>query len=275
MYHTDHMQRSKRQKLIIETVSSGPRSVAALAELTGASTVSIRRDLAELAGQGAIRRIRGGAAPMPRRGADYPFALRQASDIDLKRALAKATAQLIESGESVFIDNGTTALAVAKELAGKSLTAMAVSLHAAAALASKPGNQVIVPGGLIDHDDLAFTSAGAAEAVAAMRFDTAIIGACAANPAAGLTVASWGDAQVKRAALASAQRVVLVSTADKFNQTAAHRFASIAELDIIVTTRPAPPEVTAAAHIADVTVLEVDNPAVDETSTTRLSALRR
>ena len=100
------MQRSKRQKLIIETVSSGPRSIDALAELTGASSVSIRRDLVELADQGAIRRIRGGAAPMPHRGADYPFALRQASDIDLKRALAKAAAELIEPGESVFIDNG-------------------------------------------------------------------------------------------------------------------------------------------------------------------------
>lgn len=264
MCQTDHMQRSKRQKLIIETVSSGPRSIDALAELTGASSVSIRRDLIELADQGAIRRIRGGAAPMPHRGADYPFALRQASDIDLKRALAKAAAELIEPGESVFIDNGTTALAVAEELSGKGLTGMAASLHSAAALASKPGNQVVVPGGLIDHDDLAFTSAGAAEAVAAMRFDTAIIGTCAANPDVGLTVAGWGDAQVKRAAFASAQRVLLVSTADKFNHTAAHRFASIADLDAIVTTRNAPPGVTAEAHIAGVSVIEVDDAGADE-----------
>ena len=178
--------------------------------------------------------------------------------------MAKAAAELIEPGESVFIDNGTTALAVAEELSGKGLTGMAASLHSAAALASKPGNQVVVPGGLIDHDDLAFTSAGAAEAVAAMRFDTAIIGTCAANPDVGLTVAGWGDAQVKRAAFASAQRVLLVSTADKFNHTAAHRFASIADLDAIVTTRNAPPGVTAEAHIAGVSVIEVDDAGADE-----------
>lgn len=196
---------------------------------------------------------------MPHRGADYPFALRQASDIDLKRALARATVKLIAPGESVFIDNGTTALAVAEELAGVGVTGMAVSLHSAAALASKPGNQVVVPGGLIDHDDLAFTSAGAAESVGKMRFDTAIIGTCAANPDTGLTVAGWGDAQVKRAAFASSQRVILVSTADKFNHTAAHRFAAVADLDTIVTTRDAPTEVLAEAHLAGVKVIEVDS----------------
>lgn len=259
MNHNDHVQRSKRHKLIIEVVSSGPRSIQALAELTGASAVSIRRDLAELAEQGVIRRIRGGAAPLPHRGADYPFALRQTSDIDLKRALAQAVGRLIEPGESVFIDNGTTALTVAEELAGKGVTAMSASLHAAAALLSKPGNQVIVPGGPVDYDDLAFTSAGAAEAVADMQFDTAIIGACAANPNTGLTVARWGDAQVKRAAFAAARRVILVATAAKFNRTAAHRFATIADLDTIVTTSDAPPEVTAEAHLAGVTVIGVDH----------------
>ena len=143
--------------MIIEAVRSGPHSIDELAKLTGASSVSVRRDLAELADQGVIRRFRGGAAPVSHRGADYPFALRQASGIESKSALAKATAELIEPGESVFIDNGTTALAVAEELSGKNLTAMTVSLHSAAALASKPGNQVIVPGGPIDHDDLALS----------------------------------------------------------------------------------------------------------------------
>lgn len=266
MCQNDHVQRSQRQKLIIKTISSGSRSIESLARLTGVSTVSIRRDLVELAEQGALRRIRGGAAPMPHRGADYPFALRQASGIDLKRALAKATAELIDTGESVFIDNGTTALAVAEELSGKGLTGMASSLHSAAALASKPGNQVVVPGGLIDHDDLAFTSAGAAGAVADMSFDTAIIGTCAASPDVGLTVAGWGDAQVKRAACASAQRVILVSTAEKFNHTAAHRFASINDLDTIVTTRNAPPEVIAEAHLVGVNVIEVDETDGDEMS---------
>lgn len=243
-------------------MGKGSHSIDALAELTGVSTVTIRRDLTELAEHGAIRRIRGGASAIPRRGADYPFAVRRSSDAALKRELGQVAAELIHPGESVFIDNGTTALAVAEALAGKGVTGMAVSLHAAAAaLASKPGNQVIVPGGPVDSDDLAFTSAGAAEAIAAMRFDTAIIGTCAAHPDVGLTAAEWGDAQVKRAALASARRIVLVTTADKFDVVAAHRFASLSDLDTIVTTRSAPAGVTAEARSSGVRLIEVNDPA--------------
>lgn len=236
MDQNDHMQRSERLRVIIRAVSSGPRSIAELAELTGVSTISVRRDLADLAEQGAIERTRGGAAPAPARGTSYPFALRRTEESSTKRALAELASSLVRPGDSVFVDNGTTALAVAHELAGLGITAFASSLHAAAALAARPGNQVIVPGGPVDTDDLSFTGPGAAEVVRDMRFDIAIFGACAAHPDSGLTVAGWSDAQVKRAALAATSRVILVATSDKFSRTAAHRFGSYADLDTIVTT---------------------------------------
>jgi DeoR/GlpR family transcriptional regulator of sugar metabolism len=176
------VQRSERQKVIIRSVDSGERSVNDLVALTGASAISIRRDLTELAEQGALRRVRGGAAPVATRGSEYPFALRRGEDSDEKTLLAQAVAGMISPGDSVLIDNGTTALAVAHELAGLGITALALSLHAAAALARTPGNEVIVPGGPVGHDDLAFTGAGAAEAIRAMRFDVAILGACADRP---------------------------------------------------------------------------------------------
>jgi DeoR/GlpR family transcriptional regulator of sugar metabolism len=258
MNQNDHVQRSERQKVIIRAVDAGPRTIAELVELTGVSAISIRRDLVELAEQGALVRTRGGAETAVRRGSEYPFGLRLTEESTAKRALARAAADLVNAGDSVLIDNGTTALAVAVELAGRGVTAMALSLHAAAALASRPGNQVVVPGGVVDPDDLAFTSASAVDAVRDMRFDVAIFGACAADPDTGLTVATWGDAQVKRAALASARRSVLVATADKFTRTAAHRFGRIADLDTIVTTTDAPATLRYDAQAAGVTVLTVE-----------------
>ncbi|PJI86609.1 DeoR family transcriptional regulator [Luteimicrobium subarcticum] len=227
--------------MIIRAVGGGSgvgttRTIAELAELTGLSPVTIRRDLTELAAQGAVRRVRGGAAPAPTRGTPYPFGLRETEDADAKHALAREAATLVRPGDSVLVDNGTTALAVARELAGVGVTALALSLHAAAALASKPGNQVVVPGGTLRTDDLTFAGAAALEAVRGMRFDVAILGACAADPDSGLTVAEWDDAQVKRAAIAAAQRVVLVATADKFARTAAYRFGTLADLDVVVST---------------------------------------
>lgn len=234
------MQRRERQRAIIRAVDSGQRSVAELVELTGISAVTIRRDLAELTEKGAVRRVHGGAAPVLNRGDEYPFGLRAASGAAEKAALARAAASMIMPGMSVLVDNGTTALAVAHELAGKGVTALALSLHAAAALAAKPGNQVIVPGGVVHAGDLAFTGAGAAEAVRAMRFDWAVLGACAADPESGLTVATWDDAKTKRAALEVSRMTMLVSTAEKFTRTAAHRFGDHSDLDAIITTTNAP-----------------------------------
>ncbi|MFT3860000.1 DeoR/GlpR family DNA-binding transcription regulator [Micropruina sp.] len=257
------MQRSQRQKLIITSVDSGFRSVEDLVTLTGASAITVRRDLAELSERGSVQRVRGGAAPVPSRGARYPFELRQAERAPTKRALAGAAAGLVEPGDCVLIDNGTTALAVARELAGRGVTALALSLHAAAALASKPGNQVIVPGGTVRHDDLSFTPASAERAIRDMRFDYAFVGSCAARLGTGLTVADWGEAQVKRAALTAAHRTVLVAAGDKFSRTAANHFGDLADLDTIVTTSDAPRDVIAEARILGLTLITVDIPEND------------
>lgn len=254
------MQRSDRQKAIIRAVDAGRRSVAELSDLTGISAVTIRRDLLELEEQGALRRVRGGAAPVLNRGDLYPFALRAAADATQKEALARAAAEMIAPGMSVLIDNGTTALAVARELAGRGITALALSLHAAAALAARPGNQVVIPAGVVQDVDLSFSGAGAIAAVREMRFDVAVLGACAADPATGLTVAGWDDAQVKRTALAASRRAMLVSTPDKFRRTAAHRFGTHDDVDVLVTTADAPFEVLHDARTrgAEVVVVSVE-----------------
>ncbi|MFT0848225.1 DeoR/GlpR family DNA-binding transcription regulator [Actinomycetaceae bacterium L2_0104] len=263
MIHNDHMQRSQRHKTIIRTVEAGPRSVEDLASLTGASAITIRRDLNELSDRGALLRVRGGAAPLPSRGARYPFELRQAEHATTKRVLGEAAAGVVKPGDAVLIDNGTTVLAVAQELASLGITALALSLHAAAVLASKPGNQVIVPGGPISDGDLSFTAASAERTISQMRFDYAFLGSCAAHPDNGLTVADWGESQVKRAIFASTRHTVLVATADKFARTSAHRFADIADLDTLITTSDCPDGVAAEAHIHGVKLITVDVPEDD------------
>ncbi len=230
------MQRSERLKAIIRAVETGPRRIADLTELTGASAVTVRRDLADLAERGVVVRTRGGAAPASLRGADFPFGVRRAEHSDIKHALASFAAGLVRPGQSVLIDNGTTALAVAEQVSGYGVTALALSLHAAAALARRPGNEVTVPGGVVAAEDLSFTGIDAERAVRNMRFDIAFLGACAADPAHGLTVARYDDARVKRAVLGSATRRVLVATPEKFTRTAAHRFGTFSDIDTVVTS---------------------------------------
>ena len=116
-------------------------SVTALARLTGVSAVTIRRDLKELAHKGLVTRVHGGALRAPKRGTAHPFPLRKTQDLEAKHLLAKATARLIDDGESVILDNGTTCDLVAENLAGRDITVLALSLRAAVTLAEAPGGR--------------------------------------------------------------------------------------------------------------------------------------
>jgi DeoR/GlpR family transcriptional regulator of sugar metabolism len=236
----DQVQRSLRHKAIIQAVSGRSAVlVADLTELTGASAVTIRRDLAELAALGALTRTHGGARQAFRRGDPLPFSTRLAGDQEMKVALAGVAAGLVGDHESVIVDNGTTCLEVARCLAGRPITALALSLHAAAALASQPGAYVTVPGGPVETDSLAMTVAGL-QAVRDVRVDVAVIGACSASATHGLTSTTFEDAALKRAVLAAASRTVLVTGAAKLSRSSTFRFGGPDDLTDLVTTRDAP-----------------------------------
>jgi DeoR/GlpR family transcriptional regulator of sugar metabolism len=248
--------------MIIRSVASGATmSVDALCELTGASAITIRRDLADLAEQGSLRRVRGGATRASAPGYSLPFAVRLDADRARKEALAQVAASLVPEGSSLLLDNGTTCFAVAQQLVGRRITALTLSLHAAAALASRPGATVVVPGGPVENDTLAFTSHAAVRAVGDTCVDVTVIGTCSAQPGFGLTSTSYDDAQVKRACLAAGARRVLITTADKLESTSTFRFGEPGDLTDLVTTADADPDALAEFREAGVEVHLVDAPA--------------
>lgn len=209
----------------------------------------------ELEALGAVKRTHGGVRRVPARGAPLPFSLRAGEHQEVKLRLAAAAAALVEEDQSLVLDSGTTALAVARELAGRSLTVLALSLHAAAALAESPQTRVVVPGGTVAAGTLAFEGSRAVDELASYRADVAIIGACSASAQDGLTSTSPEDARLKRACLAAASRVVLVSTPDKLERTSSFRFAGLGEIDVLVTTPEASAEARAAFEAAGVQVV--------------------
>lgn len=247
--------------MIIKAVATGATvSVDGLCELTGAAPITVRRDLAELAELGLVRRVRGGATRAALRGSVLPFSVRFESDRARKDALAGAVAGLVEDGQSVVLDNGTTCYAVALRLVGRPLTVLALSLHSAAALATRPGARVVVPGGPVENDTLAFTGHDAVRAVQDTHVDVAVLGACSAQPGSGLTSTTYEDAQVKRACLASAAQRVLVTTADKLARTSTFRFGAPADLTHLVTTDDVADDVVTAFELEGVTVVTVSAP---------------
>src|ERR1700677_1619198 len=117
------MSNADRHRLIAQAVTdSGRATVQELAELTGASDMTIRRDLDTLAAQGLLERFRGGARTLLLRGEEPPFALRAHEAVDAKRRIAAEVSRLITDGETVLLDTGTTCLEVARLLHGRQVT---------------------------------------------------------------------------------------------------------------------------------------------------------
>lgn len=225
-----------RLRQITEAVrDAGSLGVAELASLTGASEMTIRRDLEVLASQGVLERFRGGARSLLLRGSEPPFALRFDENAEAKRRIAAAVASLIADGESVVLDSGTTCLEVARLLHDRRLTVMPLSLHAVNALSSSSSLTLLVPGGRPRPGELALTGPLTLASLSALRFDTAVIGCCGLSAEHGLTAFDLEDAAVKRAAISSARRVIAAVDASKLTRTALAFVAPVSSLDAVVT----------------------------------------
>ncbi|MFG2577352.1 DeoR/GlpR family DNA-binding transcription regulator [Streptomyces sp. NPDC048481] len=238
------MSNADRHGLIAKVVrDAGGATVQELAELTGASEMTIRRDLDALAAQGVLERVRGGARTLLLRGEEPPFALRAREGTDVKRRIAAAVCALIADGESVLLDSGTTCLEVARLLRERPVTVMPLSLQAIHLLGETPGPAtLVVPGGQPRAAEGALTGPLTLASLAALRFDTAVIGCCGLTAADGLTAYDLDDAAVKKAAIASSRRIVAAADGSKLGHTAYAHVGPAALVHTLVTDATASAE---------------------------------
>ncbi|MEV7217860.1 DeoR/GlpR family DNA-binding transcription regulator [Kitasatospora cineracea] len=250
------MNNSARHALIAQTVrDAGSATVLELAELTGASEMTVRRDLDALSAQGVLERFRGGARTLLLRGEEPPFALRAREAVDAKRRIAAAISALIADGETVVLDSGTTCLELARLLRERPVTVMPLSLPAIHVLGDAPGPAtLIVPGGQPRAAEGALTGPLTLASLSALRFDTAVVGCCALSAADGLTAYDLDDATVKKAATAAARRTAAAADGGKLGRTAFARAVPTDRIHTLVTDPTAPAAELAALEAAGVTV---------------------
>lgn len=216
--------------------------------------MTIRRDLEHLAGQGVLRRVRGGAVSLLLRGEEPPFALRELAAREAKQRIAAEVGRLVADGETVLLDSGTTAVEVARVLHDRRVTVMPLSLQAAMVLSTSRAATIVLPGGQLRPGELAATGHLAEATVRALRFDTAVLGCCGLSAEHGVTAHNLADIAVKQAAIASARRVVAAADTSKFTRTAFGVVCPLERLDVIVTDDAVPDDVVAAITAIGVTV---------------------
>jgi len=247
-----------RRDLIAQRLARGEAvAAAALAVEFDVSEDAIRRDLRALAAEGRCRRVYGGALPLA--PDSKPMAARIDEARERKAALAKAAASLIRPGEFVFLDSGSTHLALAEFLPeDHELTVATNSVDIAAAVLRRSDLRLIMVGGTVDPAVGGCVDAAAAQAVATMNIDRCFLGVCAIGAKAGLCAIHHADAVFKRVLVSASEVRCALATSEKFDARAAHRVMPATELDQLVVEHDAPTRVLAALRSSGMSVVKAE-----------------
>lgn len=224
----------QRQALIRELLQEKGRVVCVeLSAQPGVSEHTIRRDLHELSKDGVCKKVYGGAvATLPEVG---NYADRTTTKTDEKSMIAQKCAQLIKANSCIFIDSGTTNLAMAIALPESvALTVVTNSPEIAAILLRKPLCEVIMLGGAVQRSSGGCVGSPALEQIKAIIFDQGFIGGCAMSLESGLTGFDYADCEFKKAVIRQCSEVIVGLTSDKIPAAARYVVASSSQIDVLV-----------------------------------------
>jgi DeoR/GlpR family transcriptional regulator of sugar metabolism len=221
-------------------------NVAELAQVFSVSEVTVRSDLATLARQGLVARIRGGARALQRGQSELAFDVRLRVKEDEKRAVARAAAAMVGDGEAVALDSSTTAYYVALELRDRrELVVVTNGLLIAAALADAPGVSVIVPGGILRLAAMSLVGDFASGVLRATRIGKGFFGARGVSVDGGLMDLNPDEVRIKRELADACERVIGIFDHTKWHRSALLSFVPTERIDAIVTDALAPSELVA------------------------------
>jgi DeoR/GlpR family transcriptional regulator of sugar metabolism len=228
------MLASQRKEYILKILKERGQVVAkTISRELGLSEDTIRRDLRELAAEGRLQRVHGGA--LPSSPAVVDFAGRQQLAPDSKRAVGKAAAGMIRPGQVVILDGGTTTQQLAAHLAPDlHATVVTHSPTIAVALVPHPNIEVVLLGGRLFKHSVVTVGAAAMEAIGRIRADIYFMGVTGIHPQIGLTTGDLEEAHIKRALSASAAETYVLLTAEKINTASAYLVAPVTDIDGIV-----------------------------------------
>ena len=229
------MLTGQRRALLLERLAADGRLVAsALAAERGISEDTIRRDLRDLAAEGRLMRVHGGALPLS--PTHRPMGARRAMATDEKRALARVAAGMVRPGMVVIVDGGTTHQEMVPFLPGDlECTVVTHSPGFAAALEYHPGVEVVLIGGRLFRHSMVAAGAIAQEGFARVRADLCFLGVTGVHPQTGLTTGDAEEAALKATMMRSAGEVVVLATPDKLGVTSAWGIAPLEAASVLVT----------------------------------------
>jgi DeoR/GlpR family transcriptional regulator of sugar metabolism len=246
-----HTIPAQRRQEILRAVRSSAMHVADLAESFGVSEMTVRRDLAALARDGHVERVRGGAVQV---SGEQSFDEIVVVRLDAKNRIGAAAAALVEDGQTVMIDIGTTTLQAARHLHGRRITVVTTSMAVYDELVPNAEIELILPGGLLRRNYRSLVGVLAETSLQQLRADVLFLGTSGVDAGLGIWDSTMVEVPIKRAMIAAAANVVLLADAAKFEMAGLVRVCDADAVDGIVTDKPLGAAARAVADKAAIAV---------------------
>lgn len=246
----------KRQTDILHAVRDvGSYSISDLAERLNVSTETIRRNIKPLIENGSVIRFHGGIMD-PEHIEEPPFHRRMQVNKEAKKLIAKLIASIVEDGDSIILDNGTTTTYVAETLAQHSgLTVITNSAEIACRMVSRNGNRVFMTGGELAGEEAAAFGPSSIEFVKQFQVRYAFVSVGGINSRGELVDFHLFEAEFSRAAMKQAQETWIITDRTKFGRGAPVRVCELSAVDVIICDEPPPPEFQQKCKESDVKVV--------------------
>jgi DeoR/GlpR family transcriptional regulator of sugar metabolism len=221
---------SQRKQHILDVLRQSGQVIAKdLSQELELSEDTIRRDLRELAAEGLLQRVHGGA--LPASAALGNFAARLQVATDEKSILGRAAAHMIRPGQVVILDGGTTAVQIARHFpADLRATVVTHSPTIAVELVEHRFIEVVLIGGKLFKHSVVSVGAAAVEAISRIHADVYFMGVTGIHPKMGLTTGDLEEAHIKRALSKSAAETIVLASSEKLNAASPYVVMPLSDL---------------------------------------------
>ncbi|MGF7140185.1 DeoR/GlpR family DNA-binding transcription regulator [Roseimarinus sediminis] len=210
--------------------------VALLSKQFEVSEVTIRKDLKYLEKNNILIRTRGGAIKQRVINTDLPILERRKKNVHYKKNIGKLAAGLIEDGETILLDSGTTIMELAKNISkGIEITIITNAIDIAYQLTEYTNIKVIVPGGFLRRNSISLVGEQAAETLRNYHFDKCFLSVDGIDAEKGLLTNNLEEAHLSRIAIHNSKEVILLADSSKFGNNAVLSIAPLRAIHTIIT----------------------------------------
>jgi DeoR/GlpR family transcriptional regulator of sugar metabolism len=233
----DGMMAEERRTQILQIVrAEGRARVNELANRFSSSAVTIRNDLNELHQRGLVLRSHGGAVLPDTILRESPVHERLKTHSEQKRRIGAMAANLVNDGETIILDSGTTTLEIARQIKNKQgLQVITNGVNIAAELLDARDVQTFIVGGTLRGDSASIVGRSTEEMFEQFSADKLFLSGAGCDPDFGVSGANLEETMVNRAMLRIAREIILVADASKFCKRSMVRIAPFSEIDIVIS----------------------------------------